>query len=79
MTKAAKLKKAAQTTAHCGLKTRVDTTVAMEFAASCRPLRKSNAKASRINSHTTKGNDVHATVPKCSVAVRKKSNTLKSL
>src|SRR5437762_4325983 len=47
--KAMKLKNAAQPTAYCGLSTRVDTTVAIEFAASCRPLRKSNASATAIN------------------------------
>ena len=36
---AAKLKNAAQMTAFPGVSTRVDTTVAMEFAASCMPLR----------------------------------------
>ena len=47
-TKAAtKLKNAAQITAFCGDSTRVDTTVAMEFAASWKPLRKSNARATR--------------------------------
>ena len=39
-----KLKKAAQQTASCGLSTRVETTVAIELAASCRPFRKSNSK-----------------------------------
>src|SRR5262245_29831744 len=43
--KATKLKNAAHTTACCGRSTRVDTTVAIEFAASCKPLRKSNASA----------------------------------
>ena len=43
--KAMKLKKAAQTTAYCGRSTRVETMVAMELAASCRPLRKSKASA----------------------------------
>jgi hypothetical protein len=35
---AAKLKKAAQTTAFAGERTRVETTVAIEFAASWKPL-----------------------------------------
>ena len=39
-----KLKNAAQATAVCGRSTRVDTIVAIEFAASCTPLRKSNAQ-----------------------------------
>src|SRR5947209_10586528 len=46
--KATKLKKEAQNTAYCGRSTRVDTMVAIEFAASCRPLRKSNSKATAI-------------------------------
>src|SRR5712691_8004344 len=47
--KAMKLKTAAQPTAYCGRSTRVDTMVATEFAASWKPLRKSNARASAIN------------------------------
>jgi hypothetical protein len=35
--KAMKLKKAAHITAYCGRNTRVETTVAIELAASCRP------------------------------------------
>jgi len=46
--KAIKLKKAAHSTAYCGFSTRVETIVAMEFAASCRPLRKSNSSATAI-------------------------------
>ena len=47
--KATKLKKAAQSTACCGRITRVETTVAIEFAASCRPLRKSKASATTMS------------------------------
>src|SRR5262245_37206410 len=47
--KAMKLKKAAQSTAVCGRSTRVDTMVAIEFAASCSPLRKSNASATTMS------------------------------
>ena len=43
--KAMKLKNAAQTTATLGESTRVETTVAIELAASCRPLRKSKMRA----------------------------------
>src|SRR5512139_1892190 len=43
---ATKLKNAAKATAWWGLSTPVDTTVAMELAASCRPFMKSNASAS---------------------------------
>src|ERR1700754_4448388 len=43
--KAMKVKKAAQITAYCGRNTRVDTIVAIELAASCSPLRKSNNSA----------------------------------
>jgi len=42
---AAKLKKAAYTTAVVGERTRVETTVAIALAASWKPLMKSNAKA----------------------------------
>ena len=50
---AMKLKNAAQATAYCGRSTRVDTMVAIEFAASCRPLRKSNSSATRISAIST--------------------------
>jgi hypothetical protein len=43
--KAMKLKNAAHNTAARGGRTRVETMVAIEFAASCRPLRKSNTNA----------------------------------
>jgi len=43
-----KLKNAAQRTANWGRKTRVETIVAIELAASCSPLRKSNASATTI-------------------------------
>ncbi|MEY9807902.1 hypothetical protein ABIF30_007509 [Bradyrhizobium elkanii] len=46
--KATKLKKAAQNTAYCGRSTRVETMVAIELAASCRPFRKSNSSATAI-------------------------------
>jgi hypothetical protein len=45
---ATKLKNAAQRTAQRGDSTRVDTTVAIEFAASWKPLTKSNASATRM-------------------------------
>src|SRR3954471_18187215 len=45
---ATKLKKAAHITACCGRNTRVETMVAIEFAASCSPLRKSKARATVI-------------------------------
>src|SRR5882724_8373412 len=47
--KATKLKNAAHNTAYCGRSTRVDTIVAIELAASCNPLRKSNNSATAIN------------------------------
>src|SRR3954454_7264096 len=48
-TKAAtKLKKAAQRTAFWGARTRVETTVAIEFAASWKPFRKSKASATTM-------------------------------
>ena len=46
--KAAKLKNAAHATACRGESTRVETTVAMEFAASWKPLKKSNASATAM-------------------------------
>ena len=46
---ATKLKKAAQNTASDGLRTRVETMVAIELAASCSPFRKSNARAVAIS------------------------------
>src|SRR5690606_37495609 len=46
--KAMKLKKAAQPTASTGGSTRVATMVAIELAASCRPFRKSNSRATPI-------------------------------
>src|SRR6476646_7729252 len=45
---ATKLKKAAQKTAWNGERTRVDTTVAIEFAESCIPLMKSKTRATRM-------------------------------
>ena len=45
---ATKLKNAAQITALPGVSTRVETTVAMEFAASWKPLMKSNTRATAI-------------------------------
>src|SRR5580658_7591677 len=48
-TKAAmKFQKAAQTTARNGVRTRVETTVAMELAASCQPLENSKASVRKI-------------------------------
>src|SRR6185295_3720028 len=53
-TKAAtKLKNAAQATALWGERTRVETTVAMEFAASWKPFRKSNVRATRMMKTTS--------------------------
>jgi hypothetical protein len=42
----------AQKTAYCGRSTRVETMVAMELAASCRPFRKSKASATMISRMT---------------------------
>ena len=52
MRKAMKLKKAAQRTAWRGDRTRVETTVAMELAASCMPFVKSNANATKMMKRT---------------------------
>ena len=50
---ASTLKKAAKTMACCGLSTPVETTVAIEFAASWKPFMKSNAIASATSIATT--------------------------
>src|SRR6185503_14436972 len=47
-----KLNTAAQMTATPGESTRVDTTVAIEFAASCQPFAKSNIRATTIINRT---------------------------
>src|SRR5581483_9410260 len=52
--KAMKLKKAAQMTARRGVRTRVLTTVAMEFAASWKPLVKSKASAMTMTNHSAR-------------------------
>src|ERR1700674_4711450 len=70
--KAMKLKNAAQATAYCGRSTRVDTMVATEFAASWKPLRKSNAKASAISA-TSSG---RASVAVCLVAAPGRSHVI---
>ena len=49
---ATKLKNAAQTTAWCGRIAPVETIVAIEFAASWKPLRKSNASATTTRKTT---------------------------
>ena|SRR5437773_11560761 len=49
---ATKLKKAAQKTAWNGERTRVDTTVAIEFAESCIPLMKSKTSATAMMKRT---------------------------
>src|SRR6478735_7475907 len=54
---ATRLKKAANTTAWPGLSTRVETTVAIEFAASWKPFMKSNASAS-----TTRNTIIHRVI-----------------
>src|SRR4051812_49698171 len=51
---ATKLKKAAQITAKRGESTRVDTTVAIELAASWKPLTKSKASATAMTARTMK-------------------------
>src|SRR4051812_777302 len=50
---ATKLKKAAHSTAFCGDSTRVETTVAMELAASWNPFRKSNTSATAMMKRRT--------------------------
>src|SRR5215470_14243757 len=54
---ATKLKKAAHTTACSGVSTRVETTVAMELAASWKPLMKSKISATRTMKMTTESTE----------------------
>ena len=60
-----KLKNAAHSTAYCGRSTRVDTIVAIELAASCNPLRKSNSSATAINPTRTGRASVASTARPC--------------
>src|SRR5271169_3855255 len=60
--KAMKLKNAAQATAYCGRSTRVDTMVAIEFAASFMPLRKSNASATMMRPNKNGSDSVEASI-----------------
>src|SRR6266481_9672173 len=48
MNAATKLKKAAHNTARKGVRTRVETTVAMELAASCQPFENSNTSVTKM-------------------------------
>src|SRR5674476_975042 len=65
--KATKLKNAAHSTAYCGRSTRVDTMVAIELAASCNPLRKSNNSATPINPPSTGRPSVASTARPCPI------------
>jgi hypothetical protein len=60
---AMKLKNAAQTTAMWGERTRVDTTVAIELAASCRPLSKSKTRATAMRAARSMSEPVIAKNP----------------
>src|SRR5664279_87017 len=68
--KATKLKNAAHNTAYCGRSTRVDTMVAIELAASCNPLRKSNSSATAINPTRIGRPSVASTARPCPIPVR---------
>ena len=68
--KAMKLKNAAHSTAYCGRSTRVDTIVAIELAASCNPLRKSNSSATAINPIRIGRASVASTARPCPIPVR---------
>src|SRR4051812_48051 len=67
---ATKLKNAAQNTAYCGRSTRVETMVAIELAASCSPLRKSNSSATAINPTSIGRPSVASTARPCPIPVR---------
>ena len=58
------MKNAAQTTAILGESTRVETTVAIELAASCRPLRKSKIRAIAIRAASSKSESGIAESPR---------------
>ncbi len=60
---ATKLKNAAQTTACSGESTRVDTTVAIELAASWKPLMKSKTSATKMMPTTSESNAQFAIRP----------------
>src|SRR4051812_12428404 len=68
--KAMKLKEAAHSTAYCGRSTLVDTMVAIELAASCNPLRKSNSSATAINPTRIGRPSVASTARPCPIPVR---------
>ncbi len=68
--KATKLKNAAQNTAYCGRSTRVETIVAIELAASCNPLRKSNNSATAISPTRIGRPSVASTARPCPIPVR---------
>ena len=68
--KATKLKNAAHSTAYCGRSTRVETIVAIELAASCNPLRKSNSSATAINPTRIGRPSVASTARPCPIPVR---------
>src|SRR5688500_678624 len=63
--KATKLKNAANATAWCGLSTPVDTTVAIELAASWKPFMKSKASASATSSAITQNPSSTACIACC--------------
>src|ERR1700712_4809503 len=67
---ATKLKNAAHSTAYCGRSTRVETIVAMELAASCNPLRKSNSSATAINPTRIGRPSVASTARPCPIPVQ---------
>src|SRR5258705_12948173 len=60
---ATKLKNTAQTTTSSGVSTRVDTTVAMELAASWKPLMKSKTSATKMMTTTAVGTDQPGITP----------------
>ena len=65
--KAMKLKNAAHITARRGDRTRVDTIVAIELAASCSPFRRSNSSATAISAKSRcSGMAVSALIPTAS-------------
>ena len=77
--KATKLKNAAHSTANRGDRTRVDTTVAIELAASWNPLTKSNAKRDRDDDDDTEELHQAGVVQACLRAIASTTSEMSSM
>ena len=77
--KATKLKNAAQITARRGDRTRVETTVAIELAASWKPLTKSNASAMRDDDDDARGAPSGRSLQACLRAIASTTSEMSSM